>query len=327
MKNESKAIAVMTGGGDTPGMNAAIRGVYSRAKEYGYHVIGIRDGFTGLLNEDLYELEYSDVEDIVPFSGTVLGTSGCEEFKKLEVRKLAAYICRKYDISSVIVIGGEGSFRDALKLYEQGIGVIGIPAGIELDMGFTDYMLGFDTAVNCAMDSIDKIENTSKARDCYSVVEVTGRKTGYIAICCGIVDSVQKIIIPERQDMDSLMQDLRQQHLSCGTIVVAEGAGRADDIACKMEQELGVHARVNVLGFRQRGGIPTSKDRFYGCAMGAYAVDLIYEYKNCHAVAVKAGELKAVRLEDALKEKRRFPEWIYRLENTLSRTYNDERNR
>lgn len=314
-----KVIAVMTSGGDAPGMNAAVRGVYSRAKEYGYKVMGIRDGFTGLIHEDLFEMTDAFVACIIGRGGTELGTSRCEEFKETETQKLAADICRKYGISAVVVIGGDGSFQGALCLYHQGIGVVGIPGTIDLDIGCTEYTLGFDTAVNSAIDSIDKIMDSTRAHKCFSVVEVMGRRRGYIAMWCGIANSAAKIIVPEKQEtIGEICEELKSKNLRGGLIVVAEGAGSAKEYAEAIEQNLGVHTRVDVLGFLQRGGNPTARDRVCGCKMGAYAVDMIRDERTCHIVAAKDGDLTATWIEDALREVRDLPEWLGKLGKTIT---------
>lgn len=331
MGNNVKTIAVLTSGGDAPGMNAAVRGVYSRAKELGYRVLGIRDGYAGLLKdteETIFELQFKDVEDIIPFGGTILGTARCLEFKELEVQQKAAGICRRHGIDAVVVIGGDGSFQGALRLHEQGIGVIGIPGTIDLDIGCTEYTLGFDSAVNSAMRMIDQIADTSKAHHCYSVVEVMGRHAGYIAMNCGIANSARKILIPEEEGarerlIEDLREDVKRPDCHYGTIVVAEGAAKAEEIAKEIEEKLkdikpDIHARANVLGFLQRGGSPTCKDRVYGCEMGAFAVDLIEEEKTCHVVAVKNDRLAAVEIEEALRETRDFPRDLRMLGKTIS---------
>lgn len=345
MGKNGKTIAVMTSGGDAPGMNAAIRGVYSRAKELGYRVLGIRDGYAGLLKDTentIFELKFRDVEDIIQLGGTILGTARCLEFKKLEVQQKAAEICRKHEIDAVVVIGGDGSFQGALRLHEQGIGVIGIPGTIDLDIGCTEYTLGFDSAVNSAMRMIDQIEDTSRSHHCYSVVEVMGRRAGYIAMNCGIANSARKILIPEEEGarehlIEELREDVKRKDCHYGTIVVAEGAGTdeefkdkavAKNIAKEIEEKLkdiqeDIHTRVDVLGFIQRGGSPTCKDRVYGCEMGVFAVNLIEEDKTCHVVAVKNDRLAAVDIEEGLQEKREFPENLKALGKTISMRFYD----
>ena len=317
MNPENKTIAVMTSGGDAPGMNAAIWGVFIRAREYGYRVLGIRRGFAGLLDEEIFELEHEDVDQIISRGGTVLGTSRCEEFYQIPVQEKAAQICRSYGISTVVVVGGDGSFRGAECLNQQGIGVVGIPGTIDLDIGCTEYTLGFDTAVNSAMETIDKIEDTSRAHRCYSVVEVMGRRAGYIAEYCGIANSACKIIIPERDTMSDLIEDLKSQKQRYGTIIVAEGAAKAGDVANMIEEEFRVHTRVDVLGFLQRGGSPTNRDRVCGCRMGAYAVDLIRQDKTSHVVVISRGDVDHIRIDRALEAVRNLPEELFKLGVTV----------
>ena len=306
----SKVIAVLTSGGDAPGMNAAIRGVYGRAAQLGFKVIGIRDGYTGLLREDMAELKYEDVERIIPMGGTVLGTSRCLEFHKEEVQKQAADICRKHGISAVVVIGGDGSFQGALRLYQQGINVVGIPGTIDCDIPCTEYTIGFDTAVNAALESIDRIHDTARSHKCYSIVEVMGRRAGYIAMWCGISASASGILIPEDKNPGSIVEQLRNKKKKSGVIVLAEGCGKACDLAPVLEKELGVHTRHDVLGFLQRGGSPTARDRVCGSRMGAFAVDLIERGESCHVVALNHGQLEGLPIEKALSIEHSFPKWL-----------------
>ena len=181
-----KKIAVLTSGGDAQGMNAAIYGIFGRAQELGYELYGIRNGYAGLLREDIVKLHREDVRHIVAKGGTILGTARCDEFKELSVQKKAADICRKYGISDLIVIGGDGSYQGAYCLSKQGIGVVGVPGTIDLDIGCTEYTIGFDMAVNIAVEAIDRIADTSEAHSCFSVVEVMGRRAGFIALWSGI---------------------------------------------------------------------------------------------------------------------------------------------
>lgn len=319
MSDNRPTIAIMTSGGDAPGMNAAIQGAYCNASELGYRVLGIRDGFTGLLKEDFFQLTDSDVKNIIQTGGTILGTSRCEEFRKEAVQKQAAGICGKHGIQAVIIIGGDGSFQGAQKLSDYGIGVIGIPATIDLDIGCTDYTIGFDTAVNSAMESIDKIRDTARAHSCCSVVEVMGRHAGYIALWCGIASTAKTILVPEKQDMDKFIQHLRDIQFTDGTIVVAEGCGKAEEIAAQIQESLHIHARANVLGFLQRGGSPTCKDRLYGCMMGAYAADLIHNGNLCHVVIVQNGEISHLGIPEALPKTKPFPEYLYYMNQVISK--------
>lgn len=315
----SKTIAVLTSGGDAPGMNAAIRGIYSRAVEKGYRVIGIRDGYAGLLNEDMFELSFDDVAEIIPLGGTMLGSSRCLEFHQEETQAKATDICRKHGIEALIVIGGDGSFQGALRLYEHGIPVVGIPGTIDLDIVCTDYTLGFDTSVNAVIENVDRIYDTSRSHSCYTVVEVMGRRAGYIAMWSGISESANCIIIPEDpQSYKSIIHKIEQDKRKDGVIVLAEACGQAKVVAEALENELEVHTRQDVLGFLQRGGSPSAKDRVYGCAMGSYAVDLIEKGQNCHVVAEQHGELAGIPIKEALSMKKEFPKWLSELGRTIS---------
>ena len=309
----------MTSGGDAPGMNAAIQGAYCTASDLGFTVYGIRDGFTGLIQNAMFQLKDADVRNIIRTGGTILGTSRCDKFIDPLIQQKAAQICREHRIQAVIVIGGDGSFRGAQKLAAQGIGVVGVPATIDLDIGCTDYTIGFDTAVNSAMESIDKIRDTSQAHSCCSVIEVMGRHAGYIALWCGIAGTAKAILIPEKQDTENFLDSLEKNHFSSGTVIVAEGAGKAETIAKRIEEKLHIHTRANVLGFLQRGGSPTCRDRICGCEMGAFAADLIAAGSQCHAVCMKNGVITGIGLAEALSEKKAFPEYLYRTQKIIAK--------
>lgn len=319
MTDQRTTIAIMTSGGDAPGMNAAIQGAYCNASELGYRVLGIRNGFTGLLEGDLFQLQDGDVKNIIQMGGTILGTSRCEEFQKEAAQRQAAAYCVEKGIHAVIVIGGDGSFSGAQKLAGHGIGVVGIPATIDLDIGCTDYTIGFDTAVNSAMESIDKIRDTSRAHSCCSVIEVMGRRAGYIALWCGIANTAKTILVPEKQDTDSFIEHLRSIHFTDGTVIVAEGCGRAEEIAGKIQESLKIHTRANVLGFLQRGGSPTCKDRLYGCMMGAYAADMVHSGRLCHVVVSRNGEVSHMEIDEALSVTKPFPDYLYHLNQVISK--------
>lgn len=319
MTDNRQTIAIMTSGGDAPGMNAAIQGAYCNASELGYRVLGIRNGFAGLLKEEIFRLSDGDVKNIIQSGGTILGTSRCEEFEREEAQSRAARICKKHGISAVVVIGGDGSFQGALRLYRQGIGVIGVPATIDLDIGCTDYTIGFDTAVNSAMESIDKIRDTSRSHSCCSVIEVMGRRAGYIALWCGIANTAKTILVPEKPDLDGFIQHLRSIHFTDGTVIVAEGCGKAQEIAERIQESLKIHTRANVLGFLQRGGSPTCRDRLYGCRMGAYAADLIHAGRLGHVVIAKNGQVSDMELSQALSMTKPFPDDLYRLNQVIAK--------
>ena len=200
MSNEIKTIAILTSGGDAPGMNAAIRAVARTAIARGLKVKGIKRGYAGLLNEEIVEIEARNVSDIIQRGGTVLGTARCLEFKKAEYQKKGADICRKHGIDGIVVIGGDGSFQGARKLAARGVNTIGIPGTIDLDIACTDYTIGFDTAINTAMEAIDKVRDTSTSHERCSIIEVMGRHAGYIALWCGIANGAEDILLPERYD-------------------------------------------------------------------------------------------------------------------------------
>ena len=249
----------------------------------------------------------------------MLGSSRCLEFHQEETQAKAADICRKHGIEALIVIGGDGSFQGALRLYEHGIPVVGIPGTIDLDIACTDYTLGFDTSVNAVIENVDRIYDTSRSHSCYTVVEVMGRRAGYIAMWSGISESANCIIIPEDpQSYKSIIHKIEQDKRKDGVIVLAEACGQAKVVAEALESELGVHTRQDVLGFLQRGGSPSAKDRVYGCAMGSYAVDLIEKGQNCHVVAEQHGKLVGIPIKEALAMKKEFPKWLSELGRTIS---------
>ena len=202
MANEVKTIGVLTSGGDAPGMNACIRAVVRQAIARGRKVMGVHRGYAGLLNEEIEPMDTHSVSDIISRGGTILQTARCLEFKELEYQKKAADICRKHNIDGLVVIGGDGSFKGAQKLSAQGINTIGVPGTIDLDIACTDYTIGFDTAVNTAMDAIDKVRDTSTSHERCSIIEVMGRGAGYIALWCGIANGAEDVLLPELYDYD-----------------------------------------------------------------------------------------------------------------------------
>ena len=200
MANEIKTIGVLTSGGDAPGMNAAIRAVVRKAIQNGARVKGIKKGYQGLLNEEIIDMEARSVSDIIQRGGTILGTARCSEFKTEEGQAKGAEICRKHGIDGIVVIGGDGSYRGAQALARHGINTIGLPGTIDLDIACTDYTIGFDTAVNTAMEAIDKVRDTSSSHERCSIIEVMGRNAGYIALWCGIANGAEDVLIPEKYD-------------------------------------------------------------------------------------------------------------------------------
>ena len=273
MAKEIQTIGVLTSGGDAPGMNAAIRAVVRQAISKGKKVKGIRRGYTGLIAEDIVDMEAKDVSDIIQRGGTILQTARCPEFRTEEGQKLGAEMCRKHGIEGIIVIGGDGSFRGAQKLAAQGINTIGIPGTIDLDISCTDYTIGFDTAVNTAMEAIDKIRDTASSHERCSIIEVMGRDAGYIALWCGLANGAEQVLIPEKYDFDEqkIVNNIianRKRGKRHYIIINAEGIGHSTSLARRIEAATGMETRATILGHMQRGGSPTCKDRVYASTDG-----------------------------------------------------------
>ncbi len=310
MNKTVNTIGVLTSGGDAPGMNAAIRGVVRTAIAKGKKVMGIKKGYNGLIHGDIFEMQSRNVSDIIQRGGTMLYTARCEEFLKPEGQKRGADMCGVYGIDGLVIIGGDGSFQGAEKLSNLGINTIGIPGTIDLDIACTDYTIGFDTAVNTAMEAIDKIKDTSTSHERCSVVEVMGRNAGFIALWCGIVNGAEVILLPEEENPteDEIIRDIlenRKKGKRHNLIVVAEGIGGSQELAKRIETVTGIQARATVLGHLQRGGSPTAIDRMHGSMMGAYAVDLLCNGKSNRVVAYKDGKYVDYGIDEALKMQKR----------------------
>ena len=324
MAKEIQTIGVLTSGGDAPGMNAAIRAVVRRALAAGKQVKGIQRGYAGLLQEEIIDMNKRSVSDIIQRGGTILGTARCLEFKNPEIQKVGADICRKHGIDGLVVIGGDGSYRGAQALTRNGINAIGLPGTIDPDIACTDYTIGFDTAVNTAMEAIDKVRDTSTSHERCSVIEVMGRNAGYIALWCGIADGAEDILLPEKYDyneqaiIDNIIQKKKmgKKHY---IIVNAEGVGDSMEMAKRIEAATGIETRATILGHIQRGGSPTCKDRYYASIMGAYAVDLLIDGKSNRVVGYKNGEFVDYDIEEALAMNKSIPEYSYEISRLLSK--------
>jgi 6-phosphofructokinase 1 len=319
---EFNAIGVLTSGGDAPGMNAAIRAVVREALANKVKVKGIMRGYKGLLNEEIFEMKSVDVAIIIQRGGTILGTARCLEFKEPEVQAKAADICRKHGIDGIVVIGGDGSYRGAQALARQGINTIGLPGTIDLDITCTEYTIGFDTAVNTAMEAIDKVKDTSSSHERCSIIEVMGRHAGYIALWCGVANGAEDILIPEKYDyneqalVDHIIENRRRgkkHHL----IINAEGIGHSTSMAKRIEAATGIETRATILGYMQRGGAPTCKDRYYASIMGAYATDILLQGKTNRVVCYRDGKFVDLDIEEALAMTKEFPEYEYRISQNL----------
>ena len=313
----SKSIAVLTSGGDAPGMNAAVRSVVRAAMYRGMKVIGVYRGYNGLLNKDVKELDLRSVSDIINRGGTVLYTARSEEFKTPEGIEKAAQNCRDLGIDGLVVIGGDGSFRGARKLSLAGIPCVGIPGTIDNDISCSEYTVGFDTAMNTAMDMVDKIRDTAQSHDRCSVVEVMGRRCGDIALQTGIACGATSILVPEiecdiERDVISKIYEQKSTGKKHFIIVVAEGVGGVEDIAKYIEKRTGIEARATILGHVQRGGSPTLRDRVIATAMGVDAVRLLEKGIGNRVIALKDGKTVDYDILEALEMERKFDNELYK---------------
>lgn len=305
MAGEIKTIGVLTSGGDAPGMNAAIRAVARTAIARGLKVKGIKRGYTGLLNEEIIDMQARNVSDIIQRGGTILGTARCLEFKEEEYHQKGADICREHGIDGIVVIGGDGSYRGAQALSRHGINTVGVPGTIDLDIACTDYTIGFDTAVNTAMQAIDKVKDTSSSHERCSIIEVMGRHAGYIALWCGIANGAEDVLLPEKYDYNEQeiinhIIESRKKGKTHHLIINAEGIGHSTSMARRIEAATGLETRATILGYMQRGGNPTAMDRYYASIMGAYAVDIMLKGKTNRVVGYKEGTFVDFDIEDAL---------------------------
>lgn len=316
MTNKMNKIAVLTSGGDAPGMNAAIRAIVRRAISMDVQVIGVKRGYAGLLAEEFIPMQAKDVSDTLQRGGTILQTARCLEFKDPDVQEYAAEICRKNGIDGIVVIGGDGSFRGAQRLAAHGINTIGIPGTIDLDIACTDYTIGFDTAINTAMDAIDKVRDSSTSHERCSIIEVMGRNAGYIAMWCGIANGAEDILIPEKYDYNEnrIIQHIRENRArgkKHHIIINAEGIGESQSMARRIEAETGMETRATILGYMQRGGQPSCKDRVYASIMGAMAVDLLCEGQSNRVVAYKDGKFVDFDIDEALAMTKSIDEYLF----------------
>ncbi len=287
-----KKIAVLTSGGDAPGMNSAVRAVVFSANNLGIEVVGVLRGYEGLIDWETVPLGLDDVRNINNQGGTILFTSRSERFLEQKYRQTAAENLRAHDVDAVVAIGGDGTLRGAIKFKDEGVNIVCIPGTIDRDVACSEYTLGFDTAANTAMEAIDKIRDSSVSHGRCSVVEVMGRKRGYIALWAGMATSADAIVLPEKWDgnFDYIINALRKRHTdgrNSYLVVVAEGVTDAGKLADLIQKETGIESRVSVLGYIQRGGQPTAKDRMYGSLMGAYAIEILRQGRGNRIVAIK----------------------------------------
>ena len=318
-----KKIAVLTSGGDAPGMNAAIRAVVRTAIHNGIEVMGVQRGYAGLINGELFPMNRSSVSDIIQRGGTILRTARCLEFKQEEVRKEAAQILADNGVEALVVIGGDGSFTGAKLLSKLGVKTIGLPGTIDNDLTYTDYTIGFDTALNTVVDAIDKIRDTSTSHERVSIVEVMGRNCGDIALHTGVACGAEYIITPEKgYDKDELCKVIlegKKAGKMHNLVLLAEGVGGASELSKYIEDKTGIETRATVLGHIQRGGAPSAFDRVLASRMGSKAIELLMEGKTSKVVGIKNNQIFDQDIDEALALNRTFDEKLYEISEEISK--------
>lgn len=317
-----KRIGVLTSGGDAPGMNAAIRAVVRSAIYNGVEVYGIRKGYAGLLAGDFIEMSLGSVGDIIHRGGTILRTARSEEFKTKEGMEKAVNNIKQLGIEGLVVIGGDGSFRGAAELANRGIPTIGIPGTIDNDIPFTDYSIGFDTAVNTVVEAVNKIRDTATSHERTFIIEVMGRESGHIALYSGVACGAETILVPEKpytikNVCDKIMSGYKRGKLH-SIIILAEGAGNAFEVGQKIKEVTGLETRVIVLGHLQRGGTPTAFDRILASQMGGKAVELMLNGVSNKMIGWVKGELVVTDLEKIFSAQKPLNEELYNLASVLA---------
>ncbi len=318
----SKTIGILTSGGDAPGMNAAVRAVARAAIRKGMKVIGIRRGYNGLIHGDMFEMNERSVSDIIQRGGTILYTARCPEFRYEEGLQKAKQRCIEAGLDGIVVIGGDGSFRGGADLSARGIPCVGLPGTIDNDISCTEYTIGYDTAMNTAMEMVDKIRDTAQSHDRCSVVEVMGRNAGYIAVNTGVACGATAIITTEVEySLDNIINKINQTRKSGKQhfiIVVSEGIGNSVQIAKEIEAKTGIESRATILGHVQRGGSPTVRDRVVATQMGYYAVDLLEKGIGNRVVGMQNNKIVDFDIQEALSMKKPFENELYKIADEIS---------
>ncbi len=329
---EIKTIAVMTSGGDAPGMNAAIRAITKAGIYKGFKVIGIHNGFKGLVEEDMVELKLNDVDNIIQFGGTILGTARLPEFKKPEVQDKAVDVLKKFGISGIVVIGGDGSFTGAQKLshkceeakHNYKCNVVGLPGTIDNDLACTDYTIGFDTALNTVIDAVDKIRDTMSSHGRCCVVEIMGNRCGDLSLFSSINTGAESLIIaekPESFNIDKICNDVDEgvkKGRKCHLVILSENITDSAELAKTIEARTGVSTRPSVLGYIQRGGSPTAFDRMLATKMGVYAVELLEKGISNQLVSIRENKIVNDDIDTALAMPRVLDNELYQMNEILS---------
>ncbi len=322
----AKRIGILTSGGDAPGMNSAIRAIVRAASAEEISCLGIRRGYSGLINGDVFELTRNDVDGISRRGGTILYTARSEEFRTDAGVEKAANVCKYLGIDGVIALGGDGTFRGALALARHGVRVVGIPATIDNDMGCTEYTIGFDTACNTAMEAIDKLRDTGQSHERVSVVEVMGRNAGHLALYTGIAAGASAVLLPEKEiNLERDVVDVirrgcirgRRHHI----VVIAEGVGHATRYAKDIQEQTGLETRVTVLGYIQRGGAPSARDRTSAAMMGLRAIDALKSGEGSRVIVSQNGQFFDMDIEEALKMEKGLDEEMFIACNRIDTSY------
>ena len=318
-----KSIAVLTSGGDAPGMNPAVRAVVRTACQRGIKVYGVDRGYTGLINGDIHEMNLRSVSDIITRGGTILYSARCPEFKTEEGLQKAVSTCKKFGIDGMVIIGGDGSFRGARDLSLRGIPCIGLPGTIDNDISCTDYTIGYDPCLNTIVQMVDRIRDTSESHDRCTVVEVMGRGAGYLALEAGIAVGATSIIVPEveydiERDVIARIREFQKTGKKHFIVIVAEGVGGTAEIAKKIEAETGVESRATILGHVQRGGSPTARDRIMASQMGSRAVDLLTQGIGNRVIGIRDNKIVDFDIFEALKMTKTIDMKDYELAHEIS---------
>lgn len=318
-----KTIGVLTSGGDAPGMNAAVRAVVRAGCENGFRVMGIRRGYNGLMQGDMFEMNLRSVSNIINRGGTILYSARSPEFKTEEGLQKALKVAKDVNMEGIVVIGGDGSFRGARDLSLRGVNCVGIPGTIDNDIACSDYTIGYDTAMNTVLEMVDRLRDTSESHDRCSVVEVMGRRAGYIALNAGIACGATSILIPEveydfQRDVIDRMKRTQKTGKKHFIIIVAEGIGGVEEMAKRIEAETGVETRATVLGHVQRGGHPTVRDRVTASLMGHKAVELLKAGIGNRVLAINKDEIVDYDIFEALNMKKSLSIEEYKIAHEIS---------
>ncbi|MZQ74655.1 MAG: 6-phosphofructokinase [Peptoclostridium sp.] len=317
-----KTIAVLTSGGDAPGMNAAIRAVIRYGIHKGCKVYGISRGYKGLIEGDLAEVDLRSACDIIHRGGTILRTARCEEFMTEEGRRQAATVLKVFAVDGLVVIGGDGTFKGASELAKLGVNVVGIPGTIDNDLPYTDYTIGFDTAINTVLDAVGKIRDTSSSHERISIIEVMGRNCGDIALYAGLAGGAEEVVIPEKgQDMEKIFRELlesKNRGKKQSIIILSEGIGKAHELEQQIKEKTRMDSRSTVLGHIQRGGSPSAFDRILATKMGASAVELLVQGKTARVIGIKNNRIFDMDVDEALSIEKTFDSETYELIDILA---------